>query len=128
MRTSPLASFLARSAAIVALAFVAGAGWSQTAPRPAPEALDALQQTEQARQLEGRRNQKVERITHEDAGSRVDEVRYGGQTQSIVVQPKTANAPEYEIAPPSLSRTRPADNRNGLTDSTGTRFWNLLRF
>ena len=43
-------------------------------------------------------NQKIEHIRIEDSGARVDEVRYGGQTQSITVQPK-ANVPAYEVLP-----------------------------
>lgn len=74
--------------------------------QPPSGAGQALQNQEQT---DGRRNQKVERITHEDAGSRIDELRYGGQTQSIVVQPK-ANVPAYEIQP------------------GGQRVWNVLKF
>lgn len=74
--------------------------------QPPPVAGQLLQKEEQP---DGRKNQKVERITHEDAGSRIDELRYGGQTQSIVVQPK-ANVPAYEMQP------------------GGQRFWNVLKF
>jgi hypothetical protein len=76
---------------------------------------------------EGRKNQRVERIHHEDAGVRIDELRYGGQTQSIVVQPK-ADVPEYEIQPTDLARSRPADHRDGMSSATGQRVWNLFRF
>ena len=48
--------------------------------------------------LEGRQNQKIERIRHEDAGSRIDEVRVGGQTQSITVQPKVEGVPAMGVA------------------------------
>ena len=88
---------------------------------PAPPLVQESQQTE------GRKNQKVERIRIEDAGVRIDEVRYGGQAQSIVVQPK-AGVPEYEIQPSNLSRTRPADHRDGMSNATGTRVWNFFRF
>ncbi len=57
----------------------------------------------------GRTNQRVERTHVEDAGTRVDEVRYGGETQSIAVQPKTG-LPEYQIK------------------RDGARVWNLLKF
>ncbi len=77
--------------------------------------------------LDGRQNQKVERIRHEDAGSRIDEVRYGGQTQSITVQPKTG-VPEYEVDPGSPARRQQADPREGLSNSGGQRSWNVLRF
>lgn len=77
--------------------------------------------------LQGRRNQRVERIHVEDARVRIDEVRYGGQTQSITVQPK-ADVPEYEIQPTDLARSRPADHRDGMSSATGQRVWNVLKF
>lgn len=90
------------AAALPAWAQVEG----QKGLQPATVAGQMLQKEEQP---DGRKNQKVERITHEDAGSRIDELRYGGQTQSIVVQPK-ANVPAYEIQP------------------GGQRVWNVLKF
>ena len=78
--------------------------------------------------LEGRQNQKIERIRHEDAGSRIDEVRVGGQTQSITVQPKVEGLPAYEVQPASTLRGRPRDAREGLDNSGGQRSWNVLRF
>ncbi len=78
--------------------------------------------------LEGRQNQKIERIRHEDAGSRIDELRVGGQTQSITVQPKVEGMPAYEVQPASPIRGRPRDIREGLDNPGGQRTWNLLRF
>ncbi|MGZ5181653.1 MAG: hypothetical protein ACXWC6_05785 [Ramlibacter sp.] len=75
----------------------------------------------------GRRNQKVERLVHEDAGSRIEEVRYGGQAESITVQPKAA-VPEYQVEPVNLARNRPADDRRGLSAAGGTRYWNVFKF
>ena len=45
-----------------------------------------------------RATQRVDHIRVEDAGSRVDEVRAGGETKSITVQPK-ANVPPYSVQP-----------------------------
>jgi len=88
---------------------------------PAPPLVQESQQTE------GRKNQKVEHIHLEDKGVRIDEVRYGGQTQSIVVQPK-GDMPEYEIQPSNLSRSRPTDHRDGMSSATGARVWNFFKF
>jgi len=82
---------------------------------------------QESQPLDPRQNQKVEHIHLEDSGSVIDEVRYGGQTQSITVQPK-ANVPEYEIQPTDLARSRPADHRGGLSGAQGQRVWNLFRF
>lgn len=87
-------------------------------------AQPALQPQEPA---DGRRNQKIERIRVEDGGARIDELRIGGQTQSIVVQPK-ANVPEYEFQPSDLARSRPADNRDGLSSPSSQRVWNIFKF
>jgi hypothetical protein len=75
----------------------------------------------------GRKNQRIERIRVEDRGVLIEELRVGGETQSIVVQPK-ANVPEYEIQPTDLARSRPADKRDGMSSATGQRVWNVLRF
>ena len=99
---------------------LAGTALSAQTP-PAPPLV------QESQPLEPRKNQRVERIHLEDAGSTIDEVRYGGQTQSITVQPK-ANVPEYEIQPTDLARSRPGDHRDGLSSAKGQRVWNRFRF
>jgi hypothetical protein len=76
--------------------------------------------------LDPRKNQKIERIHVEDAANRIDELRVGGETRSIVVQPKSA-MPAYEIQPDDLARSRPADSRDGLAGRK-QRVWNVLGF
>lgn len=73
-----------------------------------------------------RRNQKIERIRVEDAGNTIEEVRVGGQTQSVTVQPK-ARVPAYEIPPTDMARSRPADGRDGFAGRK-QRVWNVLGF
>lgn len=118
--SSTLALFARRAA--VALACVAPFGWAaaQTAPPPAPVAAEAAPAQDQDAP---RRNQKIENIHTEDSGARVDEVRYGGRTQSIAVQPK-ANMPGYEVMPDAGVRPGEASNGSG----TGPRVWNVLKF
>lgn len=70
-------------------------------------------------------DQRIEHIRVEDEGSRINELRVGGQTQSITVQPKVGNMPEYEVQPSDGVRNRP---RNGLETDTGSRVWNLKKF
>lgn len=63
-------------------------------------------------QINTETGQRTQRIVVEDAGSRVDELRVGGQTKSITVQPKVGSTlPSYEVRP-----------------SDGARLWNLGRF
>lgn len=83
--------------------------------------------TSDSDQAGNRHNQRVERIVVEDEGSRVDELRVGGQTKSITVQPKGGSMPEYEVQPTDGVRARPG-SRNGAETVTAPRVWNLGRF
>jgi hypothetical protein len=65
----------------------------------------------------GAQNQSIERIRLEDKGSRIDELRVGGQTRSISVQPKN-DMPAYEV--------RPADAQG--SPSSGKRVWTFQKF
>ena len=74
-------------------------------------------------------NPRVERITHEDAGSRVDELRVGGVTRQIEVQTKSG-LPGYQIQPatPDRGAAAPAGERTGAQGSGGRASWRLLNF
>ena len=61
------------------------------------------------------------------AGSRVNELRIGGRTQSISVQPKTGNLPSYEVQSPDGARSR-SGSHNGAETTTAPRVWNVLKF
>ena len=90
---------------------------AQTAPPPA----DAAQA-----QPQGRQNQKIENIHVEDSGASVDEVRYGGQTQSITVTPK--GAPSYEVLPGSGYRGPQGQPAQAESGGNGPRVWNIFKF
>ena len=53
---------------------------------------------------------RIERIQVEDAGARIDELRVGGETKTITVQPK-GGMPGYDVQP-----------------VTGVRSWKILGF
>ena len=93
-------------------------------PAAAP-AGDAAPQKAESAQPADKNNQKAEYIRVEDAGSRIDEVRIGGQTQSIHVQPKVGNMPAYEVKPTDGARSRP--DGFGETQSK-KRVWNIGNF
>ena len=88
---------------------------------------DKREQLTNPEQLQGRNNQRTERIRVEDEGSRVDELRVGGQTQSITVQPKAGDLPEYEVQSPDGARSR-AGSRSGAETTTAPRVWNVIKF
>lgn len=75
----------------------------------------------------GRPDQRIERIQIEDAGSRIDELRVGGETQSIVVSPK-GGMPAYEVQPGGTNRNLTRGERGNGTTTGGTRVWKLLDF
>ena len=70
--------------------------------------------------------QQVERITHEDKLTRIDELRVGGQTQRIEVQPKNG-APAYEIAPVRAAEP-PGQGAGERTGNGGKSSWRILNF
>ena len=69
----------------------------------------------------------IQRIRTEDAGARIDEVRVGGETQSITVQPK-ANVPSYEVLPSDATKGGGTEPSTSGAGSTGKRVWNVLKF
>ena len=96
---------------------------AQTPTQPAPAAAPASA----AATPSARPDQTIQHIRTEDAGSRIDEVRVGGETQSITVQPKVGNGiPAYEVKPSDTARgAAPSTSKN---DTTGSRVWNVLKF
>jgi hypothetical protein len=95
------------------------------AQTPAPAAQAAAPAKDASAAGVGRKDQKIQRIRTEDAGSRIDELRVGGETKQITVQPKTS-VPAYEVKPAEGARgSAPAATNN---DTNGSRVWNVLKF
>ena len=95
---------------------------NQNATQAIPDGREQLSKSEQQ---PDRLNQRTERIRVEDGGSRVDELRVGGQTQNITVTPKVGTLPEYEVQHSDGVRNRA---RNGAESTTGARVWNVMKF
>ena len=114
---------------LVAAAFAAGAAnpaFAQTAAVSTP-AVAASGLNSAAPTSAGRPEQAIQRIRTEDAGTRIDEVRVGGETQSITVQPKTGqNTPAYEVKPAESAKGNPPSSSSG--DTNGSRVWNVFKF
>lgn len=64
---------------------------------------------------------KTERIIHHDRGSRIEEVRVGGQTRSIQVD-TNSQVPGYQV--------QPIDPAQSIQDkgSAGKSSWRILKF
>ena len=84
-----------------------GAGHAES-PSPSPAPADA--KTTAANASSKVIEQRAEKIHVEDASASIDELRVGGETRSIKVQPK-GGMPAYEVAP-----------------SNGERSWKILGF
>lgn len=116
MRAAPILLLLSLAASPL-LAQSLPATAAQAAPQ-APDAPDARGTPVD------KNNQRAERIRVEDEGSRVDEVRVGGQTRSITVTPKVSEMPAYEVQPSEGVRNRSRSS----SDTSGPRVWNMLKF
>ena len=74
-----------------------------------------------------RTDQRIERIRIEDAGSRIDELRVGGETQSIQVSPK-GGMPAYDVIPERGNSQLTRGERGSTGNTGGTRVWKVLGF
>jgi hypothetical protein len=110
------------AAAIAALPLAAVMAQTQA---PSPAAPAAPTRTESPPNPPGRGDPVIQRIRTEDAGSRIDELRVGGETKQISVQPKTA-VPAYEVKPPEGARGTPPPSTSN--DTNGSRVWNFFKF
>ena len=117
--SSTLLSPLRRPLSLITAAVLAGCCGAALAQAPAAGEAQAAPK--------GRPDQRIEQIRTEDSGARIDELRVGGQTQSITVQPKTGDMPEYEVQSPDGARSR-AGSRSGAETNTAPRVWNVIKF
>ena len=72
-------------------------------------------------------DQRIQHIEVQDAGARINELRVGGETQTITVKPSNG-LPAYEVVPANAARNRAIDGRDGGQGSVGTRVWKLINF
>ncbi len=91
-----------RSALLLTLSLLGSSLCSAQAPAPVPSPSNLTQTSAPA--TEGAIEKRTERILIEDAGSRIDELRIGGETKSITVQPK-GTMPAYDVQPVSGERS-----------------------
>lgn len=111
---------------LLLLVFASGHAFAQnTSQNSAQRTADKGEQLLNVEQKEKRVEQRTERIHLEDQGSTVDELRIGGQTRSIAVQPAAGNMPSYEVLPSDGVRNRA---QNGSESTTGPRVWNVMKF
>jgi len=120
-RFAPLHAALLVLGCTLPVAFVHAQAPAQPAPAP-----QQAQPVADPQALDGRRNQKIEHLHNEDAGSAVDETRYGGRTQQITVTPKKGGA-SYEVLP-SNGQNQGRDQSESGSSGTGPRVWNVLKF
>ena len=115
--------------ALLVVSAALATSFASRAQTPEPPAA-AVQPLPADGALESRGPQKkIERVRIEDAGTRIDELRWGGETQSITVHPKSG-APEYEVIPFDGARQRQQIQRDNSVGSgtTGQRVWKVFGF
>ncbi len=83
---------------VLPLLLACGLAWSQSVPPTATASAAGPSEAPAKAQA------RIEHIRIEDSGARIDEVRVGGDTQSITVQPKDG-MPAYQVAPKTGERT-----------------------
>lgn len=91
-----------RSALLLTLSLLGTSLCSAQAPAPEPSPSKLTQTSAPA--SDGAVEKRTERIQIEDAGSRINELRVGGETKSITVQPK-GTMPAYNVQPVSGERS-----------------------
>ena len=115
----------ARIACNLAGAIAAALAFSAVSAQTAPPRRDTSPPSPAVAPVASGSERSIERIRTEDAGSRIDELRVGGETQQIIVQPKTA-VPAYEVKPAAGARGTAPSSGNG--DTNGSRVWNFFKF
>lgn len=75
-------------------------------------------------------NPRIERLHHEDGGSKVDELRVGGLTRRIEVQTKVGAGSSYQIEPLNTpaGAASSASERTGGSGSAGRSSWRVFQF
>ncbi|MBS7349911.1 MAG: hypothetical protein KIG95_07140 [Comamonas sp.] len=114
----PFLSFA--TASLLCLASLPVAAFASAPPEGA-EASSTSSPISTSQSAGDRHNQRIERIHFADHNAQVDELRVGGQTQSISVRPQN-RLPAYEVAPADAGRSRHAG------DGQGRRTWKALQF
>ncbi|PZP99737.1 MAG: hypothetical protein DI587_09985 [Variovorax paradoxus] len=113
---------LMRALALLCFSLVATASAFGQAPAAAPPPLVADNPGQSGT------DKRIEHIRIEDKGARIDELRYGGEPQSITVQPLNSAMPAYEIVPHNGARVRPGNERDNAQGNAGQRVWKVLGF
>lgn len=98
---------------VLGTAFFASSAWTQEVPVAATVV-----------------HPRIERLHHEDAGSKVDELRVGGVTQRIEVQSKIGAGSNYHVEPATapIGAASPASERSGGSGRAGRSSWRVFQF
>lgn len=97
------------------LLVLAGAALAQT-PAAAPTPAESPKSVEQ----------RTERLVHMDSGSRVEELRVGGETRRIDVETRGA-VPGYQVAPSTVNQA-PDAGLGSRAGGAGRSSWRVLNF
>ena len=98
---------------------------NKNASMPAPTLQSLLLKQEQTGSVAT--DQKIERLQYEDSGARIEELRVGGESQAVTVQPKLP-VPAWQMLRESGVHGPHGSGVNDSAQSRRARVWNLLAF
>lgn len=104
-----------------------GSSLAQDGPAAAsPVPRDDVRMLQEAAAPANPRERAIQHIEVEDGATRIDELRYGGETQSITVSPRSGARP-YQIVPRDGASNFPGA-LGAAAGAAGQRVWNILDF
>ncbi len=118
LRLAPLALALALPFAVMA----------QDPPQPAQPAQAQAQPAPDADKAPSAKNQKIERLHTQDNNASIDEVRVGGQAQSITVTPNNSKAPPYQVMPNDAEKSQGQGKPDSAPTGGDRVWWNVHKF
>jgi hypothetical protein len=119
LRLAPLALALALPLAVLA----------QTPPPSSPPPADAQGQAlPDPDKAPSAKNQKIEHLHTQDNNASIDEVRVGGQAQSITVTPNNSKAPPYQVMPNDAQKSQGQGQPDSAPTGGDRVWWNVHKF
>lgn len=109
-----------------AMLWCGGFAIAQTSPEPTRSA-DVIELITEPAAQPAKPAAPTVRIHKQDAGSSIEELRVGSQTQEINVKP-AGRAPAYQVRPNNNNTMRSRSGAHSSDGTNGPRVWNVIKF
>lgn len=110
-----------------ALLWLAGVAIAQTGPAHTADGAELIDEVTAPAPAQRQAAQPTVRIHQKDAGSSIEELRVGSETQEINVQP-AGRAPSYQVRPNNNNTLRNKSGGHSSDGANGPRVWNVIKF